>query len=110
MTREAGVAYKSRKYGLCTLKAVCTNLAKKFTAAVLLDANKYICPQQKHEDLVWGDKRCPCLWQSLFHGPSGGAATRSIQGWPTNQGQHLIAEILSLGPIVVNFQGEVMFR
>ena len=44
MTREAGVAYKSRKYGLCTLKAVCTNLAKKFTAAVLLDANKYICP------------------------------------------------------------------
>ena len=44
MTREAGVAYKSRKYELYSLKAVCTNLAKKFTAAVLLDANKYICP------------------------------------------------------------------
>ena len=44
MTREAGVAYKSRKYELYSLKAVCTNMAKKFTAAVLLDANKYICP------------------------------------------------------------------
>ena len=40
MTRETGVAYKSRKYELCSLKAECTNLAKEFTAAVLSDVNK----------------------------------------------------------------------
>jgi len=40
MTREAGVAYKSRRYELCCLKAECTNLAKEFTAAVLLDVKK----------------------------------------------------------------------
>jgi len=40
MTREAGVAYKSRKYELCSIKAECTNLAKEFTAAVLLDVKK----------------------------------------------------------------------
>jgi len=42
MIREAGVAYKSRKYELYSLKAECTNLAKEFTAAVLLDVNKQI--------------------------------------------------------------------
>jgi len=40
MTREAGVAYKSRKYELCSIKAECTNLTKEFTAAVLLDVKK----------------------------------------------------------------------
>jgi len=40
MTRGAGVACKSRKYELCSLKTECTNLAKEFTAAVLLDVNK----------------------------------------------------------------------
>ena len=34
MTKEAGVAYKSIKYGVCSLKAACTNLAKEFTTAV----------------------------------------------------------------------------
>ena len=34
MTREAGVAYKSRKYELCSLKAECTNLAKEFSSPV----------------------------------------------------------------------------
>ena len=37
-TREAGVAYtcKSRGYVVCSLNAECTNVAKEFTAAVLL--------------------------------------------------------------------------
>jgi len=33
MTREAGVAYKSRRYELCSLKAECTNLAKTYLRA-----------------------------------------------------------------------------
>jgi len=39
--REAGVAYKSRKYELCSLKVECTNVTKEFTGAVLLDVNKF---------------------------------------------------------------------
>ena len=42
MTREAGVAYKSIKYELCNLKAECTNIAKEFMTAVLLDVNRWI--------------------------------------------------------------------
>ena len=48
------MAYKSRKYELCSLKAECTKVAKEFTAAVLLDVNKiYNVPSRtKHEAWV----------------------------------------------------------
>ena len=40
MTREAGVAYKSIKYELCTLKAEYTSFANEFTTTVFFDVNR----------------------------------------------------------------------
>ena len=43
------MAYKSRKYELCSLKVECTNVAKEFTGAELLDVNKFF-PSRKIYD------------------------------------------------------------